>query len=65
MGVNEIMVADSHWYMGNIYYEKMPKYVKLIRGSLRPVSMVFGIENNFDFAIFLVIIHRQEQCIQF
>ena len=31
----------------------MPKYVKLIRGSLRPASMVFGIENNFDFAIFL------------
>ncbi len=52
-GVDEISVADSHWYMGNIYYEKMPEYVKLIRGSLRPISMVYGIDEGFDFAVFL------------
>ncbi|MBD6956062.1 MAG: M55 family metallopeptidase [Thermoplasmatales archaeon] len=52
-GVESITVADSHWYMGNIYYEKLPDYVNLIRGSLRPVSMVYGIEEGYDFAIFL------------
>ena len=52
-GVDSITVADSHWYMGNIFYEKLPDYIRLIRGSLRPVSMVYGIEEGFDFAVFL------------
>jgi len=52
-GVDSITVADSHWYMGSIFYDKLPDYVRLIRGSLRPVSMVYGIEEGFDFAVFL------------
>lgn len=52
-GVDEIVVADSHDGMGNIYYEKMPEYVTLIRGSQRPVSMMHGVDRKFDGAIFL------------
>lgn len=52
-GFNEIYVADSHWYMGSIIYEEMPEYVYLIRGSLRPVDMVYGIDRGFDAALFI------------
>lgn len=52
-GVEEVLIADSHDGMGNIYYEKMPEYVSLLRGSKRPLSMVYGIERGFDGAIFL------------
>ncbi len=52
-GFDEIYVADSHWYMGSIIYEEMPEYVYLIRGSLRPVDMVYGIERGFNAALFI------------
>jgi len=52
-GIDEIYVADSHWYMGSIIYEEMPEYVSLIRGSLRPVDMMYGIERGFDAALFI------------
>lgn len=52
-GVDEIVVADSHDGMGNIYYEKLPEYVSLIRGNQRPVSMMHGVDRKFDGAIFL------------
>ncbi len=51
-GVKEIVVADSHGYMINIDPELMPEYVRLIRGVIRPVSMMIGVEE-CDFAIFL------------
>lgn len=52
-GVDEVVIADSHDGMGNLYYEKMPEYVSLIRGNQRPLGMVYGIERNFDGAMFL------------
>ncbi len=52
-GVEEVWIADSHGFMGNIDYLEMPSYVKLLRGALRPVSMVYGIDRGFDAAIFL------------
>lgn len=52
-GFDEIYVADSHWYMGNIVYEEMPRRVVLLRGLARPYSMVHGIEKRFDAALFL------------
>jgi len=52
-GADEILIADSHDGMGNIYYEKLPKYVSLLRGSRRPINMVYGIDKGFDAAVFL------------
>ncbi|MGC8618420.1 MAG: M55 family metallopeptidase, partial [Thermoplasmata archaeon] len=52
-GVGEILITDSHDGMGNIYYDKLPEYISLMRGSRRPVSMVNGIDRGFDAAIFL------------
>jgi len=53
LGSEEVWIADSHWFMGNIVYEEMPRYVKLVRGSLRPLSMVCCIDRGFDAAMFL------------
>ncbi len=52
-GFSEVWVADSHGFMGSIPYLEVPDGVYLVRGSLRPVSMVYGIERGFDAAIFL------------
>ncbi len=52
-GCSEVWVADSHGFMGNIPYLEVPDGVYLVRGSLRPVSMVYGIERGFDAAVFL------------
>jgi D-amino peptidase len=52
-GVREVWVADSHGFMGNLNYLELPDDTYLIRGSLRPISMVYGIERGFDAAMFL------------
>jgi D-amino peptidase len=51
-GFEEILLADSHGPMVNIYVDKLPAYVELIRGFPRPISMVAGIEGS-DVAVFL------------
>ncbi len=52
-GVDEVWVADSHGFMGNIPYLEMPDFVRLIRGFPRPISMVYGIDRGFNAAMFL------------
>jgi len=52
-GFDEVYVADSHWYMANILYEELPENVYLIRGIPRPYSMVYGIDESFDAALFI------------
>ncbi len=52
-GFEEVYVADSHWHMGNIRYEDMPRGVTLLRGLGRPYTMVYGVEKGFDAALFL------------
>ncbi len=47
-GFEEITVADSHDGMGNIYYESIPGYAKLMRGARRPLSMITGIEKGYN-----------------
>ncbi len=49
----EMWVADSHGFMGNLSYLDLPDNVYLIRGSLRPLSMVFGIDRGFSAAMFI------------
>jgi D-amino peptidase len=51
-GFNEVLIADSHGPMVNIYVEDLPEYVEIIRGFPRPLSMVAGVES-CDAAVFL------------
>ena len=41
-GVEKVVVADSHGPMVNIIPQRLPKYVHLVRGFPRPLSMVAG-----------------------
>lgn len=54
MGANEIFVKDAHDSARNIDITKLPKCVKLSRGwTNSPESMVAGIDETFDAAIFI------------
>lgn len=44
LGVDEVVVSDSHGTGQNIRYERMPKYVQLARSWPRPLGMMQGIE---------------------
>jgi len=52
LGVDEVVVADSHGPMVNILVDETPEYVRLVRGFPRPLSMVAGAKGS-DFAVFL------------
>jgi len=43
-GCEEVLIADSHGYMGNIEYMKIREGVTLLQGYPRPYSMVLGVE---------------------
>jgi len=51
-GFDEIIVADSHGPMVNLYVNELPEYVEIVRGTPRPISMVAGIEE-CDVALFV------------
>ncbi|MCK5631773.1 M55 family metallopeptidase [Candidatus Bathyarchaeota archaeon] len=51
-GVDQVVIADSHGPMVNLIVDSLPEYVEIVRGVLRPVSMVSGAEN-CDIALFL------------
>ena len=42
-GATEVVVNDSHGDMRNIDHELLPETVELIRGSVKPLSMVQGV----------------------
>lgn len=52
-GATDIVVNDSHWNMRNIIHEALPPSVRLIRGSLKPLSMNQGIDPSFDAAAYV------------
>jgi D-amino peptidase len=52
-GATEILVNDSHWDMRNIIHEDLPADVRLIRGTVKPLSMNQGLEAGADFAAFV------------
>ena len=53
-GATEIIVKDAHWIGNNIDITQLPENVKIIRGwSGHPYSMVEGIDDSFDAAIFI------------
>lgn len=51
-GFDQIIIADSHGPMVNLLVEELPEYVEIVRGSLRPISMVAGVAE-CDVALFL------------
>jgi len=51
-GFETIIIADSHGPMVNLLIDDLPEYVEIVRGSLRPTSMVAGSEG-CDVALFL------------
>ena len=54
VGATEIVVRDAHYLGNNIDITQLPANVKLIRGwSGHPYSMVEGIDDSFDAAIFI------------
>jgi D-amino peptidase len=52
-GVKEVVVSDSHGNGQNLLIEKLPKDVTLVRSWPRPLSMMQGIDETFDAAIFI------------
>jgi len=52
-GATEIVVNDSHWNMRNVIHEDLPPHVRLIRGSLKPLSMNQGLDPSFAAAAFV------------
>lgn len=52
-GATEIVVNDSHWNMRNLIHEELPPQVRLIRGSLKPLSMNQGLDPSFAGAAFV------------
>ncbi|HEY0929051.1 MAG TPA: M55 family metallopeptidase [Gemmatimonas sp.] len=52
-GATDIMVADSHGNMQNLLIEKLPSDVILVRGPVRPLGMMQGIDSTFHAAVFI------------
>lgn len=57
-GVKEVVVNDSHNTMDNILIEELHPRAVLISGSPKPMSMMEGINENFD-AVFFVGYHAR------
>ena len=43
-GVAEVVVSDSHGNMQNLKLDRLPQFVRVVRGRPRPLSMMQGIE---------------------
>jgi len=52
-GATEIIVNDSHWNKRNLIPEELNPAAQLIRGQQQPLSMMEGIDESFDAAIFI------------
>lgn len=53
-GAAEFVIADSHGNFQNLLVDKLPKDVKLVRGTTRPLIMMDGIEDGkFDAVMFI------------
>ena len=52
-GASEVFVSDGHWNSTNILIEELDPRVRLNSGSPSPFSMVEGINNSIDAAMFI------------
>jgi D-amino peptidase len=54
LGVEEIVVSDSHGNGQNIRFERMPSYVRLVRSWPRPLGMMAGVDHgHYDGALLI------------
>lgn len=52
-GTKEVVVNDSHSKMNNLIIERFHPKTKIITGDVKPFSMVQGLDNAYDGAIFV------------
>lgn len=52
-GASEVVVNDSHSKMNNLLIERLHPETQLITGDVKPFSMVQGLDDSFDGAIFI------------
>ncbi len=52
-GVEEIIVSDAHGRMRNLQPEEVHEAAQLVRGSPKPLSMMEGIDESFDAALYV------------
>ena len=52
-GATRVVVNDSHWDMRNLHIEALHPQAELISGSPKPLSMVQGVDEGFDAALFI------------
>ncbi len=52
-GATRVLVNDSHWFMRNLLAEELHQAAELVSGDPKPRSMVQGIEDGFDAALFI------------
>jgi D-amino peptidase len=52
-GVKEIVVSDAHGGMRNIQPEELHEAAVLVRGNPKPLTMMAGIEDDFDAAMYV------------
>lgn len=52
-GATKVFVNDSHWFMRNLVAEELHQAVELVSGDPKPRSMVQGIDDGFDAALFI------------
>lgn len=52
-GAKEVLVADGHWNSGNILIEELDRRARLNCGTPSPFSMVEGVQDGMDGAMFV------------
>jgi len=52
-GATRVVVNDSHWFMRNLLAEELHQAAELLSGDPKPRSMVQGIGEGFDAALFV------------
>ncbi|HVH10036.1 MAG TPA: M55 family metallopeptidase [Gemmatimonadales bacterium] len=52
-GATRVLVNDSHWFMRNLLAEDLHPAAELVSGDPKPWSMVQGIDDGFDAALFI------------
>jgi D-amino peptidase len=52
-GATDIVIADSHGNMQNLLVERLPADVVVVRGPVRPLGMLQGIDSTFHAVVFI------------
>jgi D-amino peptidase len=52
-GADAVLVNDSHWFMRNLLAEELHPAAELLSGGPKLCSMVEGVEDGFDAALFI------------